>query len=126
MIGDPKHPADRNQRMRDLARGEDCTVQFPGGACDPATVVLAHPNSLAELKGMGYKSNDSAGAFACSRCHKIIDQPGPGDPGPDQRAMYWAIGVIRTTTRLMDIAQSPTMKPWKVKTALWALARRTT
>lgn len=126
MIGDPKHPADRNLRMRELARGEECTLRFPGGACDPATVVLAHPNSLEEMKGMGYKGNDSAGVFACSRCHKIIDQPGPSDPPPEVRLARWVLGLALTEMRLREIASSPTIKPWKTKTALWALARRTT
>lgn len=126
MIGDPKRPADRNKRMRELARGEDCTLRFPGGACDPQTTVLAHPNTLAENKGMGYKGNDSAGVFACARCHKIIDQPGPGDPDPDVRADRLDLAKGLTELRLREIASSPTVRPSKRDTALWALARRTT
>lgn len=125
MIGIPKKPADRSQRLRDLAEGEACTVMLPGGACDPATVVWAHTNTQADEKGMGYKGHDSQGFFACHRCHAAIDQPS---------SAFLVRGLFtdelvrqaqaRTTGRLREIAGSPTMRPWKIATALWALERR--
>lgn len=124
MTSFPKSPADYNKKLRELAEGEACTLMFPDGACDPATTVWAHPNTLAHNKGMGYKADDSAGVFACYRCHKIIDQPGSSDPGPEQREDVWEVGWLRTTARLREIADSPTMRPWKQRAARWALERR--
>lgn len=124
MIGIPKQPADRNLKLRELAEGEDCTVQLPGGACDPATVVWGHTNSLGDQKGKGYKGHDSAGFFVCHRCHSIIDQPGPNDPPLEVRERAVRHAQARTDVRLMAIATSPTMRPWKQKTARWALERR--
>lgn len=123
MIGIPKKPADRDAKLRELARGEACTLQFPGGYCDPQTTVWAHPNGLAENKGLGYKGSDSRGVFACHRCHKVIDQPGPSDPGPIARAHFWQGGLERTRIRLREIAASPTMRPWKVEAARRTLAK---
>jgi hypothetical protein len=124
VIGIPKKPADRNARLRELAEGEDCTVQFPGGACDPATVVWAHSNSLADQKGRAYKGHDSSGFFSCHRCHAIIDQPGPSAPPKEVRDEYVVQAQARTDVRLIAIATSLTMRPWKQQTARWALERR--
>lgn len=124
MIGVPKKPADRNARLRELAEGEACTLRFPGGPCDPATTVWAHSNLLSDNKGRGYKSSDSAGVFACHRCHTMVDQPGPRDPPKWVREQHLERAMARTDVRLMEIPNSPTMRPWKVQTALWALERR--
>ncbi len=60
--------------LRKLARGRDCQVRIPG-VCnfDPDTTVLAHYR-LAGLCGMGLKSHDLFGAWACSSCHDEIDR----------------------------------------------------
>lgn len=121
----PKKPADRNMMYRALAEGEDCTVLLPGGACDPRTVVLAHTNTQADEKGMGYKGHDSAGFFACHRCHAVIDQPsGKAALDEEERRRCIAQAQARTAARLTDISNSPTMKAWKVKAARWALERK--
>lgn len=125
MIGVPKKPADRNQNLRDLANGEDCTVMLPFGACDPATVVWAHTNTLADQKGKGYKGHDSAGFFACARCHSAIDQPpSSSNMTPSVLAIIVRRAQARTDARLTQIANSPTMRPWKISAAKWALERR--
>ena len=62
-----------SQTLRDSAKGQECTLQFPGGVCnhDPATVVLAHLPS--PVKGMGNKGDDFHAVFACSNCHEQLD-----------------------------------------------------
>jgi hypothetical protein len=59
-----------SKHLRDSARGQPCMVRIPG-VCnhDPATTVLAHING----GGMGTKTSDLFGAFACSSCHDVID-----------------------------------------------------
>lgn len=57
-------------KIRKSARGEDCQVRIPN-VCnfDSSTTVLAHKGGA----GMGIKSNDMHGAYACSDCHDAID-----------------------------------------------------
>jgi hypothetical protein len=61
-----------SQRLRDSAKGQECTLQFPG-VCNHnlETTVLAHLPS--PVKGMGTKSDDFYGVFACSACHAALD-----------------------------------------------------
>ena len=59
------------QKLRDSARGEDCTLQiFPYCNGNPETVVLCH---LPSGSGMGQKSPDWFAVYGCSKCHDIID-----------------------------------------------------
>ena len=59
------------QKLRDSARGEDCTLQIhPHCNGDNETVVLCH---LPSGSGMGQKSPDWFAAYGCSSCHDIID-----------------------------------------------------
>lgn len=114
----PKDPADRNQALRDLARDEDCTVRRNGGmcSCHPSTTVWAHPNSLGDRKGMGYKGDDCSGVFAGHECHVYLDTSGASDV-----PMLFRLAQARTKARLIEIAESKTAKPWKVKAARAAL-----
>ena len=59
------------QKLRDSAKGEDCTLQiFPYCNQNPETVVLCH---LPSGSGMGQKSPDWFAVYGCSACHDIID-----------------------------------------------------
>ena len=62
-------------KLRESARGEVCTMRIVG-ACryTPDTVVLAHANGSAAGKGIGAKSVDVLGAFACMACHDLYDR----------------------------------------------------
>ena len=59
--------------LRKEARGRGCTVRIPG-VCNfnSETTVLAHIR-VAGVSGMGLKSPDLLGAWACSACHDEID-----------------------------------------------------
>jgi hypothetical protein len=60
------------QKLRDSARGEECTLQiFPYCNGNPETVVLCH---LPSGSGMGQKSPDWFAVYGCSTCHDIIDK----------------------------------------------------
>lgn len=60
-------------KLRDSARGMDCTVNIVG-VCNynPETVVLAHINTEGSV--MGGKTSDLNGCWACYECHSHIDQ----------------------------------------------------
>ena len=59
--------------LRKAAKDRGCTVRIPG-VCNfnSATTVLAHIR-LTGVSGMGMKSPDLLGAWACSACHDEID-----------------------------------------------------
>ena len=77
--------------LRKLARGRPCMVRIPG-VCDGGgeTTVLAHYR-LAGTCGVGMKSPDLLGAWACAPCHAAA-----GDRGPEL-----AEGVMRTINELV-------------------------
>ena len=63
----------RSKKLRDSARGEECTLRLPGHCNhNPETSVLCHlPHGG---RGMGYKVSDSHAVIACSGCHDALDQ----------------------------------------------------
>lgn len=60
--------------LRKEAKDRDCMVRLPG-ICNfnPETTVLAHYRK-AGISGIGQKSPDLIGAWACSACHDEIDR----------------------------------------------------
>lgn len=82
--------------LRDLARGKRCTIGLPG-VCngDQATTVLAHYR-LIGVSGMGLKSPDIIGAYACSACHAYVDTH-----KDDETQLAFARGVFRTQAKLI-------------------------
>ena len=67
----PKHKRIESKKIRDSARGQQCTVRLQG-ICNwnPETTVLAHFNGA----GWALKEDDDEGAFACSSCHDELDR----------------------------------------------------
>jgi hypothetical protein len=60
--------------IRASARGQDCTLRFPGICnCNPETTAWCHSNRLADGKGMGLKAPDHHGCYGCSDCHAWLD-----------------------------------------------------
>lgn len=62
-------------KITESARGEFCQIRIPG-ACrhTPDTVVWAHGNGSAAGKGIGQKSHDLIGTYACVACHDLYDR----------------------------------------------------
>lgn len=63
------------KKIRNAARGQECTLRLDGCARYPDTVILAHLPS--RKKGMGIKSPDWWSVFACHLCHDAIDRRRP-------------------------------------------------
>ncbi|CAM2295379.1 DUF1364 domain-containing protein [Ralstonia mannitolilytica] len=86
-------------KIRESARGEDCLVRIPG-ACtfDPAYTIWSHYRGLAGGKGMGHKSDDLCGAYACTACDAVYDGQRPLPPGVtrEEVEMDWLLGHIRS------------------------------
>jgi hypothetical protein len=58
-------------RITRSARMRPCALRLSVCNNDPETTVFAHAPSIDS--GMGYKSPDWWGAYACSTCHDLID-----------------------------------------------------
>lgn len=59
-------------KLRKSARGQMCTLQiYPYCNNNKETTVLAHIPS--NYKGLGMKSPDYFGVYACHNCHDVID-----------------------------------------------------
>jgi hypothetical protein len=116
----PKKPADRRRALRELAEGEICQVRYRPVCRGPVGdyTVWAHTNTLADEKGGAYKGHDSAGMFACDRCHEVIDRRLLSPPDTEALVIQ---AQARTRLRLQAIAESQTMRPWRVRAARWAI-----
>lgn len=94
-----KTPDAHDQRIRDSARGEECTVRIVG-ACthDPAHTIWSHAPLQAAGKGRGWKSIDLAGAYCCTACDAVIDGQRPMPPGAtrDSVMLDWFMGHMRS------------------------------
>ena len=86
--------------LRKEANGRGCMVRIPG-VCNfnSETVVLAHIR-LPGVSGMGMKSPDILGAWACSSCHDAVDRRNYHDLERDYVRLMHLEGVARTIAQL--------------------------
>ena len=62
-------------RITESARDQECQVRIPGVCSgDSSTVVWAHAIGTASGKGIGMKSPDALGSYACQPCHDAYDR----------------------------------------------------
>ena len=59
--------------IRASARGECCTLRLWGCNHDPETTVYAHLRFFS-WGGLGAKPHDLLGVYACSECHRALDE----------------------------------------------------
>ena len=99
----PKTPDRVDQRIRESARGEDCTVRIPGVCrAHPDYTIWSHAPLGAAGKGGGLKALCLCGAYCCTACDAVIDGQAPL-PGGYSRAMAlndWFMGHMRSLVRL--------------------------
>jgi hypothetical protein len=87
-------------KLRKAAQGRECQVRLPCCNGNPETTVLAHYR-LAGISGMGMKSPDAIGAWACSACHSVCDSPATYGLDRDWVKLAHAEGVFRTQAKLI-------------------------
>lgn len=81
-----------SKKLRDSARGQECTFNIPGHCTGGVeTTCLCHAPS--EIKGMGTKSPDYFAAFGCFECHRVMDEHRL--PREEER-FYWLRAIERT------------------------------
>jgi hypothetical protein len=78
-------------KIRESARGEDCQIRLPGHCNhNRETTVWAHGNGSAAGKGIGMKSDDLLGSYACSDCHDVYDRRAPtAMPRVEVELAFW-------------------------------------
>jgi len=87
-------------KLRKEAKGRGCMVRIPE-VCNhnSETVVLCHYR-LAGVSGIGMKSPDVLGAWACSACHDAIDRRAHTDLDRDYVRLLHLEGMARTLAQL--------------------------
>jgi hypothetical protein len=92
-------------KLTEAARGQPCMVRIPN-VCNfnAQTTVLAHVR-LAGTCGVGMKSPDLLGSWACSNCHDLIDGRASGaftkTYTRDQVKLMHLEGMARTINELI-------------------------
>lgn len=83
-----KTPDAHDQRIRDSARGEACSIRIVG-ACDGRTdtTVWCHLPGIDGGRGMGFKAIDLCGAYGCFGCHNVVDGRAPLPPGASRTSV---------------------------------------
>lgn len=66
-----------SKKLRDSARGQDCTLRLEGCRFNPEYTVLCH--LPVGQRGIGLKTPDVFACFGCDNCHSIIDGRMPGE-----------------------------------------------
>ena len=87
-------------KLRKEAKGRGCMVRIPE-VCNhnSETVVLCHYR-LVGVSGIGMKSPDILGAWACSACHDAIDRRAHTDLDRDYVRLLHLEGMARTLAQL--------------------------
>lgn len=79
------------------AQGETCQLETPWCNHDPETTVAAHYNGGG--KGMARKADDFLIVYACSDCHRWLDE---GAATTVEQDLYFFHGMIGTLRRLFE------------------------
>ncbi len=62
----------KSKKIRDSARGENCTLRLDGCLPGNDTVVLCHAPGTG-MKGTGLKVPDIFAFYGCHHCHSVVD-----------------------------------------------------
>lgn len=87
-------PLVRSSAILRHAKGQPCTLRFPGICnANPETTVACHIRDA--HKGMGIKASDYSVVFGCSDCHRILDEGFRPPLWPDiVRALQETWGIL--------------------------------
>lgn len=85
------------------ARGEICQIRLRA-VCNHnrETTVWAHANGVAIGKGVGLKTDDLLGSYACSACHDVYDRRAPFDGERHEVEFAFWQGHARSLLRLQE------------------------
>jgi uncharacterized CHY-type Zn-finger protein len=110
----------RDPDLLRLAQGQKCLLE-----CHPycdgdegSTTVAAHSNELIHGKGRGLKADDCMSVWACHKCHMWIDI---GPMSKQEKKKLFDKAWFKQVNEWANIAETMTIKPWKVDAALRVL-----
>ena len=91
----------KSKKIRDSAKGEECTLQI-GGICDGDndTVVLCHFG--VHSGGSARLNGDLSAGYGCMKCHNCIDRREYHSVSEADREFYMRRSMVRTLTRLFE------------------------
>lgn len=90
-------------KIRDSANGVPCQIRLIGSCNhDPRTTVWAHANGSAAGKGIGMKSHDLLGSYACSSCHDVYDRRTPAITSREAVELAFWEGHARSLVLLIE------------------------
>ena len=115
MTNHSKIPYYRDPNLLKLAQGEPCLLNI-SSMCrgeEGSTTISAHSNFGIHGKGKGIKSSDCYSIFSCVYCHSHLDQGMSMTLREKEKAFDQAF--VRQVKEWERIANSPTMRPWKVE-----------
>ena len=106
----------RDKNLLKLAQDAECMLQISRRCLgtEGSTIVACHDNSLESGKGMGLKADDSKSVWGCYWCHRLLDQ---GTMDYEDRQKAFKDAFERQIQEWIKVAQTPTIKPWKVEAA---------
>lgn len=106
----------RDKDLLKLAQSEECLLNISRRCLcgEGSTTVACHDNSLQSGKGMALKADDSRTVWGCYWCHCLLDQ---GLMEYEERQDAFKHAYERQIEEWKRIAQSPTMRPWKIEAA---------
>ena len=90
----------RSKKLREAARGEQCTLRLPGCDGGGETAVLAHAPFGG--KGMGTKCNDTWSLVSCHNCHSILDGRLQSDISREEILEACLRGIAETQDRWLQ------------------------
>lgn len=102
-MGERTRVAIKSNKIRQSARGEECTLQI-AGVCnhDPATTVLCHIG-FNDGTAKRRRPNERNAVYGCSACHDVIDGRQWADLGAADNGLwkwwYIARALVRTAER---------------------------
>jgi hypothetical protein len=94
-----KHKPLHSKKIRDSAKGEECTMGSPRCNGRPSSVCLRHSNLIEHGKGRGIKADDREAFYGCQGCEDWFT-----DPNIDKGFRYrlYERAKIRTHLRLKE------------------------
>jgi hypothetical protein len=117
----PKTAPQRNRRLLDLAAQKPCLLLVPG-CCNHRidTTVAAHSNWGEHGKAGARKADDHWSCWACSACHRWLDQGGALEA---IKRIAFDSGMRRQIEAWKQLAADPSTGDADRRAARWALER---
>jgi len=94
-------------KIRQSARGENCTMEGPMCNFNPETTVWCHSDYSEHGRGFGFKTHDIFGYFGCFGCNSWFDEHSKRTGSkfyvePQERRWYYQRAHDRSLVRLLE------------------------